>query len=32
MIAVGMNSAYGRILHSLVKEPEPTPLQEKLEA
>lgn len=30
-VAVGSNSAYGRIMSSLAQEPEPTPLQEKLE-
>lgn len=30
-VAVGINTQYGRILKSLIKEPEPTPLQEKLE-
>eukprot|EP00456_Euglypha_rotunda_P055935 TRINITY_DN4574_c0_g2_i9.p1 TRINITY_DN4574_c0_g2~~TRINITY_DN4574_c0_g2_i9.p1 ORF type:complete len:346 (-),score=68.29 TRINITY_DN4574_c0_g2_i9:26-925(-) len=30
-IAVGVNSAYGRIMESLAEEAEPTPLQKKLE-
>jgi len=30
-VAVGVNSAYGRIMESLAEEAEPTPLQKKLE-